>query len=273
MSTGKWRSPSVIAKANASASFEGSHWKKLNASASYRSSAHTIKNKKNFDSVGMVLCTIDGHNTKYALVKRRSTYGLWSILRVHFYDTACFSETCNVEREDLLKICNLEYGYEAIYRKLWDMAIFGHDATCESTIKQSLQKFINNRNYIKERLMDTPSIFPNGVWGFPKGKYEGKESDIACALREVKEETCISIADVSLLPLDVQMENYKLWTYKYYIGTVNAEKAHNIIMEKSKISETSEVVWLPFEEALKLIPDVMIDKKSILKNVHHQILA
>ncbi len=88
-----------------------------------------------------------------------------------------------------------------------------------------------------------------GHWGFPKGHIEENETEIQTALREVKEET----------NLDVEIDKSRRYTESYITDT-GAEKEVVLFIAKivgGKIkpqeSEVSNIKWLSFEEATKII--------------------
>lgn len=86
-------------------------------------------------------------------------------------------------------------------------------------------------------------------WGFPKGHLEEGESTEEAAIREVAEETGIEAEIID-----------KLGQSKYVI-TKNEEKIFKVVTiflmkylsgePKAQIGEVSDVIWLPYEAALK----------------------
>jgi 8-oxo-dGTP pyrophosphatase MutT (NUDIX family) len=86
-------------------------------------------------------------------------------------------------------------------------------------------------------------------WGFPKGHLEAGESNEQAAVREVEEETGIKSEIIQ-----------KIGHSKYTL-TKNGEKIFKVVtiflMEyisgelNAQIEEVSNVIWLPYEEALK----------------------
>ena len=219
-----------------------------------------------YSSIGMILYTETEKGIKYALVKRRISYGLHQVLTVNISTNMYVEEVSNEEKKSLLEVCELKGDFEATYRKLWQDAWWGAEATNESLIKRSMARFLNMRSVIRERLLKVDSIFPNGVWGFPKGKNDKHQNEVMCALREVREETGLSSACVQIQPFDAVVEEFKHWTYKYFIAKVPCKEAVNRDMTKhtSEGTDISEVVWLTFEDALNLIPPVMEEKRKLL---------
>ena len=88
-----------------------------------------------------------------------------------------------------------------------------------------------------------------GHWGFPKGHVEENETEIETATREVKEET----------NLDVEVDSNKRYTTEY---VTNAGKLKQVVFFiakciggeiKAQECEVSEIRWVEFEKAIKLI--------------------
>ena len=88
-----------------------------------------------------------------------------------------------------------------------------------------------------------------GHWGFPKGHVEENETEIETATREVKEET----------NLNVEVNSNKRYTTEY---VTNAGKIKQVVFFiakcicgeiKAQECEVSEIRWVRFEEAIKLI--------------------
>jgi RNA:NAD 2'-phosphotransferase (TPT1/KptA family)/ADP-ribose pyrophosphatase YjhB (NUDIX family) len=81
---------------------------------------------------------------------------------------------------------------------------------------------------------------PRDQWGFPKGKCKKGELPIACALRELKEETGLSFSDITILPgavTEITDKGNNCTTYFY--ATVSTTLA----LQAQDPEELSEVVW------------------------------
>lgn len=118
-----------------------------------------------------------------------------------------------------------------------------HERSCGAVV------FTRAEGTIRCLLMCTP----DGVYGFPKGHVEGDETETETALREVREETGVSIrligdfrADVEY-PLPSKMNTLKHVTY--FLGTYDGDQA--FIPQEG---ECSEVRLASFGEALQLLP-------------------
>ena len=102
-----------------------------------------------------------------------------------------------------------------------------------------------------------------GHWAFAKGHTENNESEIQTALREIKEET-------QLTNIKLNTDFRVTTTYKpkkgvlkkvvYFMGKINITQLRQV---KKQISEISEIKWLPYSRAVKLI--TYKDDKNILE--------
>lgn len=219
--------------------------------------------KDKTSSIGMIVYTQSSEGEiLYGLVKRKCGYGMKHILAGKFLDATCFIEISDMERMVLLYICSMSKDWERAFNILWTNSM--NKNTTSTYFTQTKEKFINNRHLIKKMIEETTSVFPHGVWSFPKGHRERYESDIECALREVKEETMVD--KVTLTSLPVQYETYKEWKYTYFVGAVDNTKAHNMLINDKY--EIVQVAWCTLEEALKLIPTDAFEKRNILTHVH-----
>lgn len=223
-----------------------------------------------YDAIGMILYSVSEYGVRYALVKRRASYGLHKVLVANFHDKVCFTEISNEEKLALIDVCDMQGDYEETYKRLWQDAYWGKEAVCERMIQMSLERFLRKRTMIRDCILHTPSVFPDGVWGFPKGKNDKHQNEVMCAFREVREETGLSSASVTIQLVNPVVEVFKQWRYKYFIAEVDCYAAVNRSMPKDHTidSEVSEVVWFSFNKAYNLIPAVMEEKKNLLSSLH-----
>ena len=88
-----------------------------------------------------------------------------------------------------------------------------------------------------------------GHWGFPKGHVEENETEIETATREVKEET----------NLDVEVDSNKRYATEYVTNVGKLKQVVFFIAKciggeiKAQECEVSEIRWVEFDEAIKLI--------------------
>jgi tRNA nucleotidyltransferase (CCA-adding enzyme) len=104
-----------------------------------------------------------------------------------------------------------------------------------------------------------------GVYGFPKGHVEGQESELQTALREVLEETGLTV-----LPIQGFREET---AYSFSCGEEVAKKQvvfflaeYSEQMPKPQESEIDSILLMDYETALAVLP--YDDTKAILTKAH-----
>ena len=227
----------------------------------------TPNSKLKEPNYGIILCTTLNDVLHFALVKRRSSYGLTHILKGNM-DPKAFAELSVYEKTELIQICRMDFGWQDKFKELYLSLGTPQLYECNQFLhkyNQCLHKYIQNRYTIMEMLQSSPTLFHYGVWGFPKGKREKDESERDCALRELCEETDILQSDITECHLDLPIEDYNGWLYQYYVYSIQAEHADNRIKNNGEISD---IVWCSFQDAMRLIPECMEDKRKLLKIVY-----
>ena len=128
----------------------------------------------------------------------------------------------------------------------------------------NLQDFVNECTVH----WDTPE------WGFPKGRRDGNETDLDCALREMREETGLTEHDVVMIhnlePLNETFfgSNHVHYCHKYFIlyvpdGSQVKYDSGNLHMRR----EIGNIGWFPLNEALQKIRSDNVEKREILLRV------
>ena len=104
----------------------------------------------------------------------------------------------------------------------------------------------------------------SGFWCFPKGHMEAGESEQETALREVKEETGITVKDIKYLGSDfVQGKELLMLTYLAYYESGEIEKS----------TEVEGAAWYNIEDALCELNEDSIGKrvvKKVLKEIGYE---
>lgn len=111
-------------------------------------------------------------------------------------------------------------------------------------------------------------------WGFPKGRRDGAESDLACALREMREETGLTEADICLIqnlePLHETFfgSNHVHYCHKYFLvyvpdGSQVRYRAEDPHMRR----EIGAIGWFSLNAALAKIRSDNVEKREVLLRV------
>ena len=149
-----------------------------------------------------------------------------------------------------------------------------------------------------DKLIGTEWTTPE--WGFPKGKRNYNETCLACALREMGEETGISkdsqeafrvlicqtdakesCCEIGLNEPEVEMfQGTDGRKYRHVYFLAEADACHHDIMNVSvdptnilQTREVSKVQWLSYDDCLKHIRSYNTAKLALLTRVHSKICA
>lgn len=94
--------------------------------------------------------------------------------------------------------------------------------TCECNKKYAVEKLKKYKPVINDLISKTQSHTRNPQIGFPQGRMEEGEGEVACARREIQEETGICVDDCIQLSIEPLTETYcgsdgKLYSSKYFV--------------------------------------------------------
>ena len=101
-----------------------------------------------------------------------------------------------------------------------------------------------------------------GHWSFPKGHTEKDETEVETSLREIKEETNLTVEIIDSIR-EITTYSPKENVLKdviYFLGIPNTKKV------KLQETEVCEYKWLPYEECLNIL--TYKDDKEILKKIY-----
>lgn len=222
------------------------------------------KSKPKPKSYGMIMCGKVNGEVKYALTKKRTCYGCYSIFTGTFSDVH-FTEISHDEIKLFINICEKDdwkADFETFYRE-WIGEFFK-----DFNFKRDLKTFEKNREYILKKVKNASSIYPGGLWEFPKGWLKkGEESNVG-ALREFVEETHIKHVNIKPINMSCFNEHYNGYDATYYVGVMDAQPIKSV---QFKTGEMSELLWCSYEEAIRLIPAVIKERFDILKKINDNI--
>ena len=197
---------------------------------------------------------------KYLMICRRKTLGFTDFIRGK-YSSHNIKHICNLIEEMTIteKKNILEQEFNTLWRDLWgistDQSIDElHAQDKFNTIKKG---YLINDSYIclHDLIESSTTTWETPEWGFPKGRRNPYETELACALREYEEETGYDKHMLQLLENVLPYEeifigsNYKSYTHKYYVAFSNTV----VVKHKFQESEVSDMKWVTYEEAIELI--------------------
>jgi 8-oxo-dGTP pyrophosphatase MutT (NUDIX family) len=215
------------------------------------------------------------------LIQRRDSLGYVDLLRGKYsihdveYIKKQISGMTDEERE---KIVHKEF--EEIWSEMWGAE--STDVQYKKDKENSKNKLMALREGITLDISGTtatladfvrecPIHWPTPEWGFPKGRRDGGESDLECALREMKEETGLQPNEVfvvhNLEPLVETFlgSNRVNYCHKYFIiyvpdGSTVKYDPSNPHMKR----EIGNIQWFSLPDALQQIRCENLEKKEVL---------
>lgn len=197
---------------------------------------------------------------KYLLSQRRDTIEYTDYLKgkyLYVHLQKYFSLMTDDERRRL--IC---YNFDDLWDDLW---VDHTNRLYHEMYEKAKIKFSANITTMKRLLNKTTSQTNEPRWGFPKGKRNGNEDMIACALREFCEETnlILNYSHIMSIPPAVEIfkgSNDKMYRTVYYIAQVPEEiLPPRIPVDGIRTDTISEEVynlrWLNATQAEKVLPE------------------
>jgi len=211
---------------------------------------------------------------KYLMIQRRDSLGFIEIIRGKYKvtDTDYIQYHINTMTvEEHQKI--LTEDFDSLWNKLWG-APKEQSQSYKNDKEAAKEKFEALRNGVpslESMIKNVEKEWVSPEWGFPKGRRDPRESELQCALRELREETGIHEKDVIFIRnLESLSEtffgsNHIHYCHKYYIFMYNSNKelsydTNNFHM----VQEIGDLGWFTLDECLDKIRPENIEKKEVL---------
>jgi 8-oxo-dGTP pyrophosphatase MutT (NUDIX family) len=232
-------------------------------------------------SIGIILYKIYDSKLKYLFIQRRDTLGYVEFMRGKYnlenleYIKNTFKIMTPNERD---RIINNDF--DTLWNILW---MNKHTKQYHNEYENSKIKFnklkdgINIKNKtikLKEITNETPIIYNEPEWGFPKGRRNPHESNIDCAIREFEEETGIKKINYNILNIKPINEiflgtNNIRYKHIYYIAETTRDILPIIDLDNDiQTSEISNIKWFDYDTGFNKIRDYNIEKKKSLTEIN-----
>ena len=211
------------------------------------------------------------NNIKFLMIQRKHSLGYLEFMRGRYKiennDGIIFLFQQMTEYE----ISNIgKKTFDYLWVDLWKNKNFSHD----TEYKISKEKFMKLKRkedglgldfYINEV---TPN-FTHTEWGFPKGRRgRDQETNLACGIREFKEETGLTSKDIDILDNDNYVVEELFGTngipyrHIYYLSTSSKEPKIN------DNNEIGNVKWFTHQDSREVIRPYHTDRKKLLDEIY-----
>ena len=234
-------------------------------------------------SIGIIALrkSATGNGVETLLIRRKNSLGFVDFMRGKYninnidYIINLFNKMSAEEHQLIL---TQDFAY--LWRYLWGTNINNQYRNEERVSQEkltSLKNGVTYKNCINQPIIDISGIiaatkesYLEPEWGFPKGRRNYQERDIACAIREFEEETGYTKHDINivynLFPIEeiYTGSNYKSYKHKYYLALMNnSDDPKNPFQE----TEISQVKWVQLEDANGYIRGYNIEKRDVIERV------
>ena len=229
-------------------------------------------------SIGIITFRASAEGIEYLLIRRKDSLGYVDFMRGKYplYNKLYLCniiDAMTIEEKTRL----LEVDFNILWSELWGDNIGiqyrGEEKTSREKF-ESLKLGISSGGIefnISSLVKESKTCWTETEWGFPKGRRNYQEKDLACALREFEEETgyqktCLSIVQ-NLVPFEETFtgSNYKSYKHKYYMAYMDVSSEPAAPYQRT---EVSKVEWKVFSEAVDAIRPYNLEKIDVLGRVN-----
>lgn len=218
----------------------------------------------------MELRNLVSNSLLFLLVSRRHSLGFIEYIRGRYNPD-------NFEEVNHLFIQMTDNEIKDIFSKEFDNL-------WNSMWKKNAKKTSYHKEYIiakekHQKIIDTLNFklflpkYPNREWGFPKGRKNSSETNIACAIRECCEETSLFKSEISILsgikPLTEIMTGTNGVQYKhvYYLSMLDSIRTLDVYNDDVNFIEIDTVGWFKKERAINLLRPYHTEKHKIIDKI------
>lgn len=230
-------------------------------------------------SYGIILCKINSitNRPETLLVHKRYTYA-YSIFvhgkysRPNIWPKTSMSFVINLLNqmtlEELLDIWSLDF--KQMWYRIW-LNNCNNELYRRKCNKYYMSFIKHDNGELLRRTIQQIRNYNTLNWEVPKGRpIDSQETNIMCAIREIKEETGLCKNDYTILPNVKRYVNYvslgTRYICTYYIAIINPSiKYYNnsILKNINNVSEVSETKWFDIDK-IRLIDDYKKHLESLV---------
>tara|TARA_Y100000591_G_scaffold70138_2_gene58233 strand:- start:1124 stop:1915 length:792 start_codon:yes stop_codon:yes gene_type:complete len=236
---------------------------------------HQCKNP--ITSIGIIVYNNDDNDLHYLMIRRKDSLGYVDFMRGKYplfnqrYLLNIINEMTDIEKTNLLT-----KDFDTLWSELWGEYIGIQYRGEEKISKEKFNSLkagitLQNSEYNLKTLIElSDTNWNEPEWGFPKGRRNYQEKDLACALREFEEETGCAKNSLKLIQNILPIEelftgsNYKSYKHKYYIAYMPKT---DISFNNFQPSEVSKVKWIKANESNKYLRPYNLERIDTITRV------
>jgi|TARA_B110000259_G_scaffold187844_1_gene243591 8-oxo-dGTP pyrophosphatase MutT (NUDIX family) len=237
-------------------------------------------------SYGIICYLKKNENIEYLMIQRKDSLCYIEFLRGRYkpenmnYLLKLFKYITPKEKENILKL-----DFDILWEKLWrdyDLNKFkkdyNHSKNKFNKIKNGylVKDVLINFNYLINNTIINKIIYNDTEWEWPKGRRNLNEHNIKCAIREFEEESGLPKNKIELLSTKSYEEVYIAvnnvrYRHVYYIAKcTKIDKSINNLFNpfnKIQVKEVKNVKWLNYDNVLKSIRDIYVERIELFKRI------
>lgn len=223
-------------------------------------------------------------NVEILLIQRRDSLGYVDLLRGKYsvndadYIRKQLHGMTDLERNRLVNV-----DFDTLWSDMWGSE--SSDQQYKKDKENSRHKLMalregitldisGNRANLQDFVNECTVHWETPEWGFPKGRRDGNETDLECAIREMNEETGLKESDIvfihNLEPLHETFfgSNHVHYCHKYFLLYVpDGKQVHYNPENPHMRREIGNIGWFPLNEALQKIRSDNVEKREVLLRV------
>jgi 8-oxo-dGTP pyrophosphatase MutT (NUDIX family) len=232
-------------------------------------------------SIGVIAFRSGESGPEFLMIRRRDSFGFVDFVRGKYslhdeaYIQRIIDEMTICEKDNLVRL-----SFPQLWKLLWGDYTRGGQYKNEETVSQDKYRQVVNGIRTKDGRIKTLQQFIDSSntrwteteWGFPKGRRNYNEKDLACALRECLEETGYDITCDNIIQNITPFEeifmgsDMKCYKQKYFLAMLDLEKkpkkAHDIM-------EVGLMKWMSYDECIQTIRPYNLEKIAIIHKINN----
>ena len=159
--------------------------------------------------------------------------------------------------------------FSQLWKLLWNGQVSRRYQIEFDQAKAKMEKLKENGK-LTALIAKSTTRWAEAEWGFPKGRRNSSESELACAFRETFEETGVKRHHLAVVGADPLVEEFVgsngiRYKHKYWLAEMSPQI--EVIMDpqnKEQAKEIGDVRWVTLEDAKKLIRPYNTEKLAVL---------